>query len=218
MCFVERPEIPDNIYRTILPGKWNASPIPTKTSCGNSHTASIGTMEPGWSWRWLACAILSLFDSTRADTTIPAKFNTCPNPICWSGVIKDPPVSFCHVGISKRSIKVINMDMEIRVMTRMEPAGNLKLGPRCRSIVRAWRIVKLITMPIVVLKNILDDQSGKILISVFRSSTCWTVHTLHGFAIEPSGLMSPSVFRAARFKNLHQKNNIQSMISWIFRI
>lgn len=71
-------------------------------------------------------------------------------------------------------------------------------------MVRAWRTVRLLWIPIGVAKNILVHQSGKILIRVLRSSTCWTVHNLHGFAIKPSALMSPSVFSAARFRNLHE--------------
>ena len=71
-------------------------------------------------------------------------------------------------------------------------------------MIRAWRTVRLIWIPIGVPKNMLDDQSGKILIRVLKSSTCSTVHTLHGFAIKPSNLVSSSVFSAARFKNLQE--------------
>lgn len=57
-------------------------------------------------------------------------------------------------------------------------------------------------MAIGVPRNILVDHIGKILIRVLKSSTCETVHSLHGFAMEPSGLMSPSDLSAARLKNL----------------
>jgi hypothetical protein len=53
-------------------------------------------------------------------------------------------------------------------------------------MVKAWRTVKLYWIPIGVLKNILDDHNGKILMRVLRSSTCCIVHILQGFAIEPS--------------------------------
>lgn len=69
-------------------------------------------------------------------------------------------------------------------------------------MVRAWRTTRLAWMPIGVARKILEDQRGKILIRVLRSSTCWTVHSFHGFAIEPSGFVASSVFNAARFRNL----------------
>lgn len=58
-------------------------------------------------------------------------------------------------------------------------------------------------IPIGVLMKMADDQIGKIFMRVLRSSTCSTVHSLHGFAIDPSGLVSPSLFSAARFRKLH---------------
>lgn len=61
-------------------------------------------------------------------------------------------------------------------------------------------------MPMGVLKKMSVDHSGMILIRVLRSSTSFTVHSLHEFPYEPSNCSSSSVCRAARFKNLHGKN------------
>jgi hypothetical protein len=46
----------------------------------------------------------------------------------------------------------IEMLVAIRLKTTKEEAGISKWGPRWRSIVRAWRIVRLVKMPIVVPK------------------------------------------------------------------
>lgn len=71
-------------------------------------------------------------------------------------------------------------------------------------MVRGWRIVKLSRIAIGMPRNMLEDQRGKILTRFLKSSTCWTVHSLHGFAIDPSSsVKSPSVFKAAPFRNLH---------------
>ena len=178
--------------------------MPTKASCGNNHRASMGVMGPaGWFWRWWAWAIRSLLDSTRAETAMLRALRIWPRPILWRGV-GEWLVSFFHNGHKIRSMRVREMAVEMNAMTKMEPAGILKWGPRWRSMVRAWRTVRLLWIPIGVDKNILVHQSGKILIRVLRSSTCWTVHNLHGFAIKPSALLSPSVFSAARFRNLHE--------------
>ncbi len=58
--------------------------------------------------------------------------------------------------------------------------------------------------------NIFDDQTGRILIRALRSSTCWTVHSLHGFAIEPSSPKSSSVFKAARFRSLDSGHKFET--------
>lgn len=97
---------------------------------------------------------------------------------------------------------VRKIDVEINTNTKTDAGGILKWGPRRRSMVRAWRTAKLDCMPIGVAKNILEDHMGNILIRVLSSSTCWTVHVFHGFATEPSGLMSVSDLNAARFRNL----------------
>lgn len=87
--------------------------------------------------------------------------------------------------------------------TRIEPGGTWKRGDRLRSVVRAWRMVRLTWIPIGVAKRMPVDQSGRILIRVLRSSTCLTLHSFHGcFAMEPSALMSSSVLSAARFRSL----------------
>lgn len=96
-------------------------------------------------------------------------------------------------------------DVERRTKTTNEPAGIEKRGPRCRSMDRAWRIVRLFRTPIGVLMKMVEDQIGKILIRVLRSSTCSTVHSLHGFAMDPFEYMSPSLFSAALFRKLHHK-------------
>lgn len=46
----------------------------------------------------------------------------------------------------------IEMVVAKRLKTMKEEAGILKWGPRWRSIVRAWRIVRLVKMPIEVPK------------------------------------------------------------------
>ena len=99
-------------------------------------------------------------------------------------------------------MRVREMAVEASVNTTMVPAGILKCGPRWRSTVRACRTVKLVRTPIGVLKKMPLDSIGHILIKDLRSSTCCTEHSLHGFAMEPSELVSPSVFNAARFRNL----------------
>lgn len=86
--------------------------------------------------------------------------------------------------------------------TRTDPGGISKRGPKWRSVVRAWRIVRLLWAAIGVAKNMAVDHNGNTLIRVFRSSTSPTVHNLQFFSIDPSDLMSPSVFKAARLKNL----------------
>lgn len=83
-----------------------------------------------------------------------------------------------------------------------EPAGIVKCGPRCLSIVRAWSIVRLLEIPIGVLRKMPVDHSGMIFIRVLRSFTSLTVHNFHVFSYEPSNCLSSSVFSAARFKNL----------------
>ncbi|CAA6669278.1 unnamed protein product [Spirodela intermedia] len=46
------------------------------------------------------------------------------------------------------------------------------------------------------------NQRGRILTMAFRSSTSCTVHSRHGFAREPSSLLSPLVTTAALFSHL----------------
>ena len=171
--------------------------MPSITSWGNSHNTNMGIVELGW-WVW---AILSRFDSTIADAIILRMFRIWPTPSRWRGV-SDWWVSFSHNEQRKRSIRVRDMTVDIVGMTTIDPAGILKFGPRWRSIVRAWRIVKLPRIATGILKNMPVDHMGKILIRALRSSTCCKVHKLHGFAIEPTDWMSPSVFSAARLKSL----------------
>lgn len=73
-------------------------------------------------------------------------------------------------------------------------------------MVRAWRMVKLPCIAMGTARNMLVDQRGKILSKVLKSSTSCTLHSLQGFAMEPSKCTSPSVIRAARFKHLQEKN------------
>lgn len=108
------------------------------------------------------------------------------------------------MGRIKRSERIKPMQTKKDTETSMDPAGIVKCGPRRRSMVRAWRTKRLVWMPIGVPKKMEEDQSGKILMSVLRSSTCWRVQRFHGFAIEPSvELISPWAISAARFRNLH---------------
>ncbi|CAA6661863.1 unnamed protein product [Spirodela intermedia] len=74
-----------------------------------------------------------------------------------------------------------------------------------RSRERACRTVR---MPMEVLRRMEVDQRGRILSTALRSSTWSTVHRLHGFATLPSGLTSPSLFVAARFKNLSSPRHL----------
>lgn len=111
-------------------------------------------------------------------------------------------MTFCHMGKKNFSMKIKAMQQETIMKTNIEPAGILKWGPRWRFMVMAWRVAKLIWTASGVLNKMPVDQSGEILIRVFRSSTCCNVHSFHNFAIEPSGLVSPSVSSAARFRNL----------------
>ena len=108
----------------------------------------------------------------------------------------------CHAGHKNWSSRMIVRGAETIMKTSMDPGGILKWGPRCRSMVMAWRVAKLLWMASGVLRNMPVDHSGKRVIRVLRSSTFCNVHSFHKFVIEPSGPMSPSVFRAARLRNL----------------
>lgn len=125
-------------------------------------------------------------------------------------------VSFFHTGYRNRSIIGREMQVDSRTKTGKDPTGILKCDTMRRSMVRAWRVVKLPWIAIGVLINILDDHKGKILMTVLRSSTCWNVHRLHGFAIEPSGFKSPSVFRAAPFRKLQQESKVKWSFLFLF--
>ncbi|KAH7838073.1 hypothetical protein Vadar_021674 [Vaccinium darrowii] len=96
------------------------------------------------------------------------------------------------------------MQMKKDSKTSMDPAGIWKWDPRWRSMVKAWRTNRLVWIPAGVAKKMEEDHSGKILIKVLRSSTCWMVQSFHGFDIEPSGVMSSWAISAARFRNLHR--------------
>lgn len=71
-----------------------------------------------------------------------------------------------------------------RLNIMKEPAGILKCGPRCRSMVRTWTIARLLSTPMVVLKRMLLDHNGMILNRVLRSSTSSTVQSFHDLALE----------------------------------
>jgi len=95
--------------------------MPTSTKAGSNQRTDMALVGLEWT-------IFSLFDSTRAETAIAATFNTCPTPTRWR-VVGDLPFSLCHAGQSTLSRKVRKMDVEIKGMTLMEPAGKLKWGP-----------------------------------------------------------------------------------------
>lgn len=120
-----------------------------------------------------------------------------------------------------RSSRATEMDEDARTTTMMDAAGILTLEPRWRSIDRAWITDMLDWIAIGVVRNIPLDHIGKSLIRVLRSSTCCKVHSFHDLAIDPSKWRSPSVFNAARFKNLHQRR-ITSFFTliwlWITRV
>lgn len=88
--------------------------------------------------------------------------------------------------------------------TTILPAGILNPPwPRPRSMVIASRTKKTALDAIGMFKNTAVDKIGKILIRALKSSTCCTVHRFHGFATEPSALVSLISFRAAGFRNLY---------------
>src|SRR4051812_15128386 len=101
--------------------------MPTSTNCGNNHNTDMETCS---------CPNLSLFDSTRAEATMPRTFNTCPTPIRWSGV-GDFPVTLCQPGNINLSRKVRKMAVDIKIITETEPAGILKCDPKERSMTNA---------------------------------------------------------------------------------
>lgn len=102
----------------------------------------------------------------------------------------------------------MEVEVEINMKTGTEPAGKWKWGPKRRSMVKAWRTAKLSWMASGVHKNKPVDHRGKIFIRLFRSSTCCTEHSFHGLLIEPSDNFVPSVFNAARFKNLQMLSKL----------
>lgn len=179
----------------------------------------------------LVLTALRRFDSTSAETTMLRIFSMWPKPIRWRSV-GEQWVRFRHVEKRRRSIRVREMLTVIWTKNRVEPAGNLKCRPRWRSMERAWRMVKLLWIAIVVPRNMFEDQRGKILRRFLKSSTCWTVHGFHGFAtIELSwSPKSPSVFKASwfrRFRSLHgnsigQKNSLSLLwtieVWWLWKV
>ena len=103
--------------------------MPTNTRGGSNQRIDIVVVGLEW-------IIFNLFDSTRAETAIPATFNTCPTPILWR-VEGDLPLNLCHAGQRTLSRKLRKMDVEIKDITPTEPAGKLKWGPMRRSVARA---------------------------------------------------------------------------------
>lgn len=88
--------------------------------------------------------------------------------------------------------------------TENEPGWISKWGVRCLFMARAcvsmtecWLIVAAMMIP--------ADQMGRTLISAFSSSTCLTVHRLHGSVASPSGVMSFEgvLIMHALFRNLN---------------
>lgn len=92
--------------------------------------------------------------------------------------------------------------VEASIKTIMDLAGIVNCGPMWRSMVRACRTFNLIRIPIELLKKMLVDSIGHILIKDLWSSTCCTEHSLHGLAMELFELVSPLVFNSVRFRNL----------------
>jgi hypothetical protein len=66
-----------------------------------------------------------------------------------------------------------------KLKSRNEPAGILKWEPRCQFMVRAWRVMRLLKVPIEALKKMPVDHNGMILIRVLRASTSSMVQSLH---------------------------------------
>jgi len=56
------------------------------------------------------------------------------------------------------------------------------------------------------------DHSGNILIRVLKSSTSSTVHSHQDLAFDLSVNLSPSIFRAAQFKNLRRNHLVLAVI------
>lgn len=174
------------------PGKWNASPSPTTTICGTSHITEMRRRR--------------LLTSTAAESAMLVKLKTWPMPISCRGVRSLlPGVRRFQAGLRQRSMRTTPRAVERKEKMMMEPAEKVKEEVRRRSEARAWRTVRLSWTPIGVPRKMLEDHKGRILITDFRSSTCWTVHSFHGRATDPFGRMSPSTFTAARFSCLHDK-------------
>lgn len=138
---------------------------------------------------------------------------TCPIPTRWSGV-REVRMRLVNQGNRSRSMNVIVMHVEINVKNMTEPAGILKLDPKCRSIFRAWRIAKLVCMTSGVHRSKPVVHIGNSFIKILRSSTCCTVHSLHGSPATLSGFLSPSVIKAARFRNLLKQRTSSFFRVW----
>lgn len=153
------------------------------------------------------CALTtpSRFLSINADAIRAIMLIICPIPICLIGV-RVRPVRFLYLRSMKRSIMKMEMAVAKRLNTMIEAAGILKCGPRCLSMVRAWSTVRLLKMPIGVLRKMPVDHSGMIFIRALRSSTSLTVHSVHEFPCEPSNCFTCSIFKAAQLRNLKEKN------------
>lgn len=84
--------------------------------------------------------------------------------------------------------------------TGMEPAGMSKLGPRLRSMTRAWLTKKVESWEYEMERAIVDAQTGRTLMKDLNSSTWVTVQSLQRFFALASG----SVTSAALSKNLRK--------------
>ena len=73
----------------------------------------------------------------------------------------------------------------IMEMTESEPAGIWNLGPRCRSIFKAWEIVNVPCCAMAVKQIMPEAHTGITFIRHFTSSICWMLHNLHLFALKP---------------------------------
>lgn len=186
--------------------------MPVIASCGANQNTDIGATTLFWWWDF---TIFILFDSTRADKAMLTTVSKWPIPTRRSGV-RELRMHLFNKGNRTRSVKVMVMHVEINVKTTTEPAGILKWDPKLRSIFRAWRIAKLACMTSGVYRNKPVVHSGKSFINILRSSTCCTVHSFQGSAMRPSCFLSPSVTKAARFRNLlkHKISKFNPLLVW----
>ena len=164
-------------------------------SCGASHNNDIGT-----TLRSCDLASLNLFASTSAATMLLTIVMTWPMPMrcrCVGGLVG---ASFTQSGNTRRSNNGIVTQVPMSEHKWIEATGILKWELRRLSMVLPCMIMKLISTAIGIhsIKPLI--HIGTILTSLFRSSTCCTVHNFHGFTIFE--LDSSSLFTAARFKNL----------------
>ncbi|KAM1498147.1 hypothetical protein ACFX10_021028 [Malus domestica] len=136
-----------------------------------------------------------------------------PIPIlCRAGSPSSCLVIFLMAGCRTRLYNgrlIITVIIDINLI---DPAGISKFSPMCRSILRACDTTNVPSCAYAIKKMAPEAHIGRVFTTHITSSTCWMLHSLHGFAQDPSSLTSLSTTKAAFFKNLsHQNSNGFSM-------